>query len=343
MKKQNLGPLIIGIESTTLTEADKQRLSSPKIGGVILFTRNFESLEQLTALTQSIHGLRPSPLPIFVDHEGGRVQRFREGFTAIPAMRSLSKAYAKDTQFGLKAAMNCGYVLAIELRACGVDVSFAPVLDLDHGRSEVIGDRALGQEALAVTDLARALLHGFQMAGMQGCGKHFPGHGWAHADSHFDQPVDERSLDEILNKDAAPYGFLGSLALASVMPAHVLYPKVDNQPAGFSKVWLKDILRDRLSYNGVIVSDDLGMAGAHSAGDVVSRARVALEAGCDALLACNEFDDIDALIASDIAHTDPRSSDRMNKLMPRTEVPKMADLRNDADYLAAVALIQSLD
>jgi beta-N-acetylhexosaminidase len=342
MKNQNLGPSIIGIEGMQLTEADIARLNSPKVGGVILFSRNFESLEQLAALTQSIHTLRSGPLPIFVDHEGGRVQRFREGFTAIPAMRSLSKVYATNAQLGLRAAMNCGYVLAIELRACGVDVSFAPVLDLDYGRSEVIGDRALGEDAGDVTDLARALLHGFQMAGMQGCGKHFPGHGWAHADSHFDQPVDERSLDEILSKDAAPYGLLGSLALASVMPAHVLYPQVDKMPAGFSKVWLQDILRNRLAYNGVIISDDLGMAGAHSAGDVVTRARVALEAGCDALLACNDFDDIDALIASDIAHLDPQSSARMKKLMPRTEVPELAELRKDPDYIAAVSLIKTL-
>ena len=342
MENQNLGPLIVGIEGTLLTDADKLRLNSPKVGGVILFSRNFESLEQLAALTQSVHSLRSRPLPIFVDHEGGRVQRFRQGFTAIPAMRVLSKVYAEDAQLGLRAALNCGYVLAIELRACGVDVSFAPVLDLDYGRSEVIGDRALGQDAATVSDLARALLHGFQMAGMQGCGKHFPGHGWAHADSHFDQPVDERGLDEILAKDAAPYGYLGSLALASVMPAHVVYPQVDSMPAGFSKVWLQDVLRNRLAYNGVIISDDLGMAGAHSAGDVVARARVALEAGCDALLACNDFDDIDALIASDIVHIDPQSSGRMNKLMPRTSVPSLADLRKDADYLAAVALIQSL-
>lgn len=342
MQHMALGPLIIGIEGLTLTDDDRRRLASPSVGGVILFTRNFESAAQLSRLCDSIHSLRTTPLPIFVDHEGGRVQRFRDGFTHIPAMRRLSQAYASNALHGLKAARACGYVLASELRACGVDVSFTPVLDLDHGRSEVIGDRSLGSDAATVTQLAAALMHGMQMAGMQGCGKHFPGHGWAHADSHFEQPVDERPLDEILAQDAAPYGHLGSSVIASVMPAHVVYTAVDSQPAGFSKVWLQDILRTRLGYQGVIISDDLGMAGAQSAGHVVNRATIAIEAGCDAILACNEFDDMEALINAKVAHVDPESSTRMLRLTPRTLTPDFIDLQAHPDYRDAVALVRSL-
>ncbi len=342
MKHMGLGPLIIGIETTTLTADDRQRLLSPSVGGVILFTRNFESTTQLSKLCDDIHSLRSTVLPIFVDHEGGRVQRFREGFTHIPAMRTLAKAFSADRLQGLKTARACGYVLAAELRACGVDVSFTPVLDIDYGRSEVIGDRALGADADTVTQLAGALMHGMQMAGMQGCGKHFPGHGWAHADSHFEQPVDERPLEDILNNDAAPYGHLGASVIASVMPAHVVYTAVDSKPAGFSKVWLQDILRGRLGYTGVIVSDDLGMAGAHSAGHVVDRARIALEAGCDAVLACNEFDEINALVDAQVSHTDPESSQRMMRLSPRMLGRDFDDLQSDEDYLDAVALIRTL-
>jgi beta-N-acetylhexosaminidase len=342
MQHQNLGPLIIGIENLALTDADRRRLGDPKVGGVILFTRNFETPAQLSQLCDSIHSLRSTALPIFVDHEGGRVQRFRDGFTAIPAMGRLAQVYAKDALAGLQAARACGYVLAAELRACGVDVSFTPVLDLDHGRSEVIGDRSLGPDATTVSQLAGALLHGLQMAGMQGCGKHFPGHGWAHADSHFALPVDERSLDEILSQDAAPYAHLGSLAMASVMPAHVVYPQVDSAPAGFSAIWLQDILRKRMGYNGVIVSDDLGMAGAKSAGDVVERARVALQAGCDAVLACNDFDEIEALIASDLGHLDPQSSHRMTTLTPRMVTSDFAELQASPDYRRAVEQVKAI-
>jgi beta-N-acetylhexosaminidase len=342
MKHMPLGPLIIGIENTALTEADRARLHSRSVGGVILFTRNFESPAQLSKLCDDIHSIRSSPLPIFVDHEGGRVQRFRENFTHIPAMRTLAKAFATDQLQGLKAARACGFVLAAELRACGVDVSFTPVLDIDYGRSDVIGDRALGSDANTVTQLAAALIHGMQMAGMQGCGKHYPGHGWAHADSHFEQPVDERPLEEILKNDAAPYGHLGASVIASVMPAHVVYTAVDSQPAGFSKVWLQDILRGRLGYKGVIVSDDLGMAGAHSAGHVVDRAKIAIEAGCDAVLACNEFDEINALVDAKVSHVDPESSVRMERLSPRMLGRDFVDLQADADYLDAVAIIRTL-
>lgn len=343
MEHTPLGPLIIGIEGTRLTDNDLRRLRSDNVGGVILFTRNYESRAQLTALCDSIHSLRAPSLPIFVDHEGGRVQRFREGFTAIPSMRRLSQAYDKNPLEALKAARACGYVLAAELRACGVDVSFTPVLDLDHGRSEVIGDRSLGRDAHTVTQLAAAKLHGMQMAGMQGCGKHFPGHGWAHADSHFEQPVDERPLADILAQDAAPYGFLGASVIASVMPAHVVYTAVDSQPAGFSRVWLQDVLRQQLAYRGVIISDDLGMAGAHSAGHVVNRARLALNAGCDALLACNDFAEIDALVESGIAHVDAQSSARMERLTPRMVTPDFDTLAKQPDYVDALNLIQQLD
>ena len=210
MRHQPLGPLIIGISGIVLSTDDIARLQMPNVGGVILFTRNFESPEQLQALTKHIHSLRSTPLVIYVDHEGGRVQRFREGFTAIPAMATLSKVYKSDAERGLKLATQVGYVLAAELRACGIDMSFAPVLDIDYGRSQVIGDRSLGGDAKTVGTLAKSLLHGMSLAGMTGCGKHFPGHGWAEADSHYAVPVDDRSLETILTDDAAPYNALGS-------------------------------------------------------------------------------------------------------------------------------------
>ena len=292
-------PLVIDIAGPTLAAVDCARLRHPMVGGVILFTRNWRDRSQLLALCREIKNLRQD-LPIMVDHEGGRVQRFKtDGFTHLPPMRVLGQVWqgaarADPRSSAMRAtrmATACGFVMGAELRACGVDLTFAPVLDLDHGTSGVIGDRAFARDASVVSLLAKSLMHGMLQNGMANCGKHFPGHGFARADSHADVPVDTRSLKTILAQDAAPYAWLGT-ALASVMPAHVVYPKVDARPAGFSPKWLKDILRGRLGFCGAIFSDDLSMAGARLIDghpvDYTQAAVAALNAGCDMVLLCNQ-------------------------------------------------------
>jgi beta-N-acetylhexosaminidase len=282
-----LGPVVLDIAGTALTDDDRERLCHRLTGGVILFSRNYESLSQLAALTDAIHRLRTPRLLITVDHEGGRVQRFRDGFTAVPPMRTLGRAWDRDRAGAVAAAADIGYVLASELRACGVDLSFAPVLDLDFGESGVIGDRAFHSDPRAVGELAAGLISGMHEAGMHCVGKHFPGHGFVRADSHFEVPVDERPRADIERLDLAPYRFLADKGLSAVMPAHVIYTAVDRMPAGYSPVWIKDVLRREIGFRGVVFSDDLSMEGASMAGGVVARAHAALGAGCDMVLVCN--------------------------------------------------------
>jgi beta-N-acetylhexosaminidase len=284
-------PLIIDIAGLSLSKADRRRLKHPLTGGVTLFARNWKDRQQLSALCAEIKDLRQDLL-ICVDHEGGRVQRFRtDGFTHLPPMRALGDAWIRDQLAATNAATACGFVLGAELRACGVDFSFTPVLDLDYGESGVIGDRAFGRDPRVVTLLAKSLMHGLLQSGMRNCGKHFPGHGFVKADSHTAIPVDNRSLKKILADDAAPYEWLNT-TLSSVMPAHVIYPKVDDRPAGFSSKWLNFILRSQLGFGGAIFSDDLSMAGARLIdGRTVSyteAAVTALNAGCDMVLLCNQ-------------------------------------------------------
>jgi beta-N-acetylhexosaminidase len=292
-------PVIIDVAGLSLDENDRRRLAHPLVGGMILFARNWQDREQLSALCAEIKAVRDDLL-ICVDHEGGRVQRFRtDGFTHLPPMRRFGELWMKDgkgregagAMNAMAAATAAGYVLGAELRACGVDFSFTPVLDLDYGESSVIGDRAFHRDPRIVTMLARSLMQGLLQAGMANCGKHFPGHGYVRADSHLEIPVDDRTLKAILAEDAIPYEWLGT-ALTSVMPAHVVYSKVDPLPAGFSAKWLQDILREQLQFQGAVFSDDLSMAGARQIqGRDVSfteAAVVALEAGCDMVLLCNE-------------------------------------------------------
>ncbi len=284
-------PLIIDIAGLTLTKDDRRRLKNPLTGGIILFARNWENRAQLTALCAAIKGIRKDLL-ICVDHEGGRVQRFKtDGFTHLPPMRALGELWARDQLAATNAATACGYVLGAELRSCGVDFSFTPVLDLDFDESSVIGDRAFGRDPRVVTLLAKSLMHGLLQSSMMNCGKHFPGHGFVKADSHHEIPVDKRSLKAILQDDAAPYEWLNT-TLSSVMPAHVIYPKVDSRPAGFSEQWLTYILRGQLGFGGAIFSDDLSMAGARTIdGKEVTytqAAAFALNAGCDMVLLCNQ-------------------------------------------------------
>jgi beta-N-acetylhexosaminidase len=250
---------------------------------------------------------------------------------------------AESAALAMAAATACGYVLAVELRACGVDFSFTPVLDLDFGRSGVIGDRSFSRDPQIVFALAKSLNEGLRLAGMANCGKHFPGHGWAEADSHVAIPVDERSLQEILNDDAKPYEWL-DLSLAAVMPAHVIYPKVDQNPAGFSKIWLHSVLRQELGFEGVIFSDDLSMEGASVAGSVVKGAEMALDAGCDAVLICNRPDLADQLLSKlKVSKTkQAESAVRLNKLMPSNPAPSWTELQNEAQYQHAKGLLQQL-
>ncbi len=275
------GSLMVDIAGTWLTAEDRQLLRQPEVGGLIIFARNIENPRQVRELCESIRAVRPDLL-LAVDQEGGRVQRLRQGFVKLPAMRAI--AGCSDAE---QLARQCGWLMATEVLAVGLDLSFAPVLDLDHARSAVVGHRAFEGDPERATQLAGAFIRGMAEAGMAATGKHFPGHGWAEADSHVAIPTDERSLEEIRQNDLRPFAAL-SRDLAAVMPAHVIYPQVDSQPAGFSRRWLQDILRGELGFEGVIFSDDLSMAGAHVVGDAASRIEAALTAGCDMGLVCND-------------------------------------------------------
>lgn len=341
------GPVVVDVAGARLTKQEKRRLRHPLVGGVILFARNFESREQLCALTRKIHEAREEPLLIAVDHEGGRVQRFREdGFTELPPMQVLGRAWDTDPLAAMHMACEAGYVLAAELRACGVDLSFTPVLDLDYGVSKVIGTRAFHRDPRVVAMLARALIQGLAQAGMAACGKHFPGHGFVEADSHREIPVDARSLARVLKDDAAPYGWLGDGVLPAVMPAHVIYPKVDAQPAGFSRRWLQEILREQMDYDGVVFSDDLTMEGATVAGDITARARAALSAGCDMVLVCNRPELADELLAN-LGHGKPyahpaASVERIRRLMPRLPATPWNALQAERRYRRARGMLAGL-
>lgn len=280
--------LMLDIAATELSAEDRELIAHPATGGLIFFSRNFESRAQITELVRSIREVRPEIL-IAVDQEGGRVQRFREGFHRLPPMAALSERYQKDAQQAQSDATALGALMASELVDCGIDISFAPVLDLDFGHSSVIGDRSFGATADQVVALAGAFIDGMKQAGMAATGKHFPGHGHVAADSHLELPVDDRPLEEIQAADLVPFAKLAP-ALAGIMPAHVVYRQVDEQPAGFSSYWLQQVLRQQLGFKGVIFSDDLGMAGAAFAGGFADRAAAALDAGCDMVLVCNDRD-----------------------------------------------------
>jgi beta-N-acetylhexosaminidase len=344
-------PLILDIAGTTLDDNDRRRLLHPLTGGLILFSRNWQDRAQLTALLAEVKDLRDDLL-VCIDHEGGRVQRLRtDGFTHLPPMRRLGELWMKNAMRATDAATAAGYVLAAELRACGVDFSFTPVLDLDHGRSKVIGDRAFHADPRVTALLAKSLMHGLLLAGMGNCGKHFPGHGHVKADSHLAVPVDKRSRKAILKEDAKPYDWLAG-SLTSVMPAHVIYPKVDALPAGFSSIWLQDILRGELGFNGAIFSDDLSMEGGrYLNGQLVSptdAAVAALNAGCDLVLLCNQSKvdggaPVDALLdgLTESAEAgrwqpDPMSEQRRLALLPQTEPLTWDALMHHAPYLQAL-------
>jgi beta-N-acetylhexosaminidase len=328
---------VVDVVGATLAEEDLARIRHPAAGAVILFARNYENSEQLAALCEDIKRQREPELPICVDHEGGRVQRFKEGFTLIPPMRQLGKLWDRDRERGREAATAIGYVIASELGAHGLDFSFTPVLDLDYGGSSVIGDRALHFDPTAVGALGACLVRGLAQGGLSAVAKHFPGHGYAVADSHVAAPRDERQFKEILRKDMLPYRSVIEAGVAAVMPAHVVYPQIDPEPAGYSKQWLQEILRGQLKFDGLIFSDDLSMEGAAVAGGPPERAKAALAAGCDMVLLCNDPKGLEELLGSleGVSLQKPERLDKMRKQGGR-------DLRKSVAYREAQETLQKL-
>ena len=332
-----LGPLMIDIAGTELSDLDRERLCHQLVGGIILFSRNYADPEQLSALTAAIHALRTPALLIAVDHEGGRVQRFRDGFTRLPAMATLGKLWDGNPENALSAARQVGYVLAAELRARGVDYSFTPVLDLDYGPSRVIGDRAFHRQPAAVIALAAALGEGLHLAGMGSCGKHFPGHGYVIPDSHVELPVDDRALDA-MQEDILPYR---QLPLDGVMAAHVIYNCVDCNTAVFSNKWI-GYLRNDIKFDGVVFTDDLSMAGAGVVGGMLNRVEIAYSAGCDMLLVCNAPDVVGDVLENWKPVIDSLRSQRVEALIPKVPAQDWEGLQSDRAYIAAQQTIAKL-
>ena len=338
----SLGPVMLDVVGTELSADDVRRLQHPLVGGVILFARNFKECAQLHALTASIHALRSPPLLIAVDHEGGRVQRFREGFTKIPPMREFGKIWDKNTKKARELATEAGWILAAELRAHGIDFSFTPVLDMDYGDSLVIGDRAFHRDPQAINELAFSVMQGLKKGGMAAVGKHFPGHGFVVADSHVSIPIDERTFDQIAQNDMQPFRQMIDEGLPAIMPAHVIYPKVDDKPAGFSPKWLQKVLRERLGFNGVIFSDDLSMEGATVGGDVTTRSLAALNAGCDMVLLCNRPDLADELLENLQWKMPAQSIVRLARMHGAHHPQTAQDLVHNHEFLAAIGRINQV-
>ena len=336
------GPVMLDLRGTEITPEERELLRHPATGGVILFARNYAAPDQLYRLVRSIHELRAPSLIVAVDQEGGRVQRFREGFTRLPPPGRYGQLYDADRARGLDTARLAGWLMAAELRACGVDLSFAPVLDLDRGVSSVIGDRAFHRDPEAVAELARAWVQGVHDAGMQAVGKHFPGHGGVAADSHCELPVDGRPLVDIELEDLVPFERLVGHGLGGIMPAHVVYRQADPRPAGYSAFWIRDVLRARLGFQGVVFSDDLTMAAAAVEGGYAERARAALEAGCDMILVCNAPEGAAAVLRALEGYADPVAQSRIAHVHARGG-RDWPHLRADAQWRDAVRRLAQLD
>jgi beta-N-acetylhexosaminidase len=332
-----LGPVVLDPAGPALSDDDRKRLLHPAAGGVILFAHNYETPEQLLALTGEISRLREPELPISVDHEGGRVQRFAAGFTPIPPMRQVGVLWDRDHDAARRAARAVGTVIAAELGAHGLDFSFTPVLDLDYGSSAVIGHRAFHFDPAAVGALAAQLIAGLAGGGMAAVGKHFPGHGFASVDSHVGVPADDRPRRDLFRKDLVPYQAAIDAGLAGVMPAHVIYTQVDPEPAGYSHYWLQEVLRARLGFEGLIFSDDLSMEGASTAGGVPERARAALAAGCDQVLLCQKPKEQEVLLDA-LASTAVAFPERIEKMRRRGG----RDFRKSVAYREALETLKQI-
>ncbi len=336
----SLGPLMIDLAGTTVTAEERELLHHPLVGGVILFARNYLNPAQLSALVEQVHAERAPPLIVAVDQEGGRVQRFREGFSRLPPARRIGHEYDLDPQAGVALARSMGWLMAAELRAHGVDISFAPDVDLDLGVSEVIGDRAFHKSPEAVAQLALAWMHGMRDAGMAATAKHFPGHGAVVADSHLALPVDRRPLVD-LTGELVPYRRLIANGLPAVMVAHVLFSAVDQAPASLSSLWIRDVLRGELRFQGVVFADDLSMGGAAAAyGDILTRARQALAAGCDMLPVCNNRPSVIELLDRLDCEPQPASSLRLVRLHGRTAPMNRTELAATPEWVSARARLE---
>lgn len=336
------GPVMVDVAGCSLSDDDRRRLSHPMVGAVILFRRNFESVGQLRSLTEEIRSLRSPHLLIAVDHEGGRVQRFLTGFTRLPPMQVLGALWEKSPEAALDLAHDVGEVLATELRASGVDLSFTPVLDIDHGRCAVIGNRSFHADPNIVATLAEALTRGLVAGGMIACGKHFPGHGAVEGDSHHVIPVDHRSYASIEEADLIPFARLAAAGMHAVMPAHVVYDAVDPLPAGFSPFWLQTVLRERLGFDGTIFSDDLCMEGAAGAGGIAARAQAAFAAGCDMALVCNRPDLADELLAQLDMPVTPELTGRLAAMAGHGEVADWQQKLDGDAFQAKAAKVAAL-
>ena len=334
---------MLDIEGRQLTPADRVLLQEPAVGGVILFGRNYESPSQLAELIAGIRASRSPPLLIAVDHEGGRVQRFREGFSAIPPMRRLGRQYDGDSEEAVALAKTAGWLIASELRAMNIDLSFTPCVDLDWGVSEIIGNRAFHRHPDVVAELASAFCNGLRSAGMAAVAKHFPGHGAVVADSHDQLPVDRRSYGELLD-DMRPYEkLIAKRQLAGVMIAHIVYAETDPLPASFSSYWIKQQLRSALNYDGAVVCDDLSMKATETMGSMPKRARLALQAGCDMVIICNNRPAASATVAALRDYSDPLSLVRLARLHGTGKVVRESLRASDEWRIAADRLQQWLD
>ena len=334
------GPLMADIAGLELTPEERERLCHPTVGAVILFSRNYESPEQLQALTAEIHDLRIPALLISVDHEGGRVQRFRQGFTHLPAMHCYGELFDKDPADALQQCNTAGWLMASELLELGVDFSFAPIADLETGVSDVIGDRAFHSQPGIAAELALSFMLGMRKAGMAATAKHFPGHGSVQGDSHHMIPVDKRNFDQISENDLVPFRVMIASAVEGIMTAHVIYPQMDEQPPTFSRYWLQEVLRDDLGYKGLVFSDDLSMAGAKMAGEPYERAKAAMAAGCDMILVCNDTPALDEVI--DGLSSKPLSlpGARLDAFAPKIQMA--TDLKQTADWQQAVDSVRNI-
>ncbi|MEE9342869.1 MAG: beta-N-acetylhexosaminidase [Gammaproteobacteria bacterium] len=337
-----LGPIMLDLKGTEVLPEECELLAHPAVGGVIIFSRNYETPEQLQEMVAVIRAVRTPPLLIAVDQEGGRVQRFRDGFTRLPPAALFGKQFDQQSEAALQLAESSGWLMATELTACGVDLSFAPVLDLDRGVSSVIGDRAFHQQPAAVADLAQAYQRGMHSAGMASVGKHFPGHGAVTADSHKKLPEDDRSFADIQMEDLVPFQRLAASGLNGMMAAHVLYTAINPQPAGFSRFWLTDVLRGQLDFQGAIFSDDLSMGGAAWAGSYIDRAHAALEAGCDMALVCNHPDEAIQVVESLEHYNQPASAMRLSLLHARPRI-KFEKLGYSAQWQQAVRNLKAIE
>jgi len=317
----SLGPVMLDLAGLQLDSSERERLAHTQVGGVILFSRNYDSPDQLVELTQQIHAIKTPRLIVAVDQEGGRVQRFREGFQTLPSMASIGEIYPQDAQKAVDIAQTTGWIMASELLHYGVDLSFSPVLDIGNPVSSVIGDRAFHQDPEIITRLANAWIRGMSAAGMEAVAKHFPGHGSVQGDSHHVMPFDKRDLASIEALDLTPFRRVIETHLTAIMMAHVIYDQVDNMAAGFSRFWVDTILRNRLGFDGVIFSDDLSMAGAESAGGYADRARKSLQAGCDMILVCNNPAGADEVLDGLSSYSNPTSQLRMIRLHGKSQNP----------------------